>query len=348
LLVAAWVAAALAGPGRPAAGQSAKGTVAEPGAPIAYLSDRPIATREVESRLKARLFKARQEQYELQVEGIRDVAFTMLQDQEAAKAGLTRDAYYKREVLDKAAAPTEQEVQQIFTTYRSRLPGTDEEAKAEVRRVLRERNANQRAEAFKAELLGRTPLRIMLDPPRLDVPLEADDPAVGSPGAPVTLVEFSDFQCPFCQRAQETLRQLRAQYGDKVRMVFKQLPLGMHAQARFAAEVALCANDQQKYWEAREWLFSHREGVTADAAKAWAREARLDTAAFGRCVDEHLRAAEVDEDLALAESLATNATPAFFVNGRLLQGAQPIDRFRAVIDDELVRATPRDPALTAK
>ena len=326
-----------------AAAQPARTAAVEPGDVVAYIGDRAISARDVEGRLKARLFKARQETYDLQVEGIREVAFAHMQEQEAAKLGVSREAFFKREVTEKVAEPKDEEVQQIFTTYRQRLPGTDDEARAEVRRVLRERNAGQRAEAFKTELLSRAKLRITLDPPRLDVPVEANDPVVGAAGASVTLIEFSDFQCPYCQRAHVILKQLRGEYGDRLKMAFKQLPLGIHAQARFAAEVSLCANDQGKYWEAREWLFAHREGVTPDTAKQWGTGAGLDAASFARCLDGHLRAADIDADMALAETLATGSTPAFFVNGRLIEGARPIEHFRQVIDDELARATPRDP-----
>jgi protein-disulfide isomerase len=337
--VLAAAAALAASGGAPAVAQSAKASDAA--APVAYIGDRPILARDVEARTKARTFKARQELYDAQVDGIREVAFELLQEQEAAKAGISREAYYKREVTDKVAAPTEDEVQQIFTTYRARLPKSDDEARAEVRRVLGERNAGQRAEAFKNELLARTRLRIALDPPRLEVPIEADDPVVGAAAAPVTLVEFSDFQCPYCQRGQMVLKQLRGEYGDRLRMVFKQLPLGIHAQARFAAEVSLCANDQGKYWEAREWLYTRREGVTAEAAKEWAKGAALDGAAFAKCVDEHLKGPAIDGDLKVADDLSTQSTPAFFVNGRLIEGARPVEYFRQVIDDELARGAAR-------
>ena len=332
----------------PLGAQPAKVAVTDPGEVVAYLGDRPIAARDVAARMKARMFKARQEQYDLQVEGVREIAFELMQEQEAAKQGLSREAYFKREVTDKVPAPSDEEVQQILTTYRARLPKGDVEARAEVVRVLRERNAGQLAETFKNDLLARAKLRITLDPPRMDIPVEADDPVVGGAAAAVTLIEFSDFQCPYCQRAHMVLKQLRGEYGDRLRMAFKQLPLGIHAQARFAAEVALCANDQGKYWEAREWLYSHREGVTAEAAKEWAKGAALDVPAFARCVDDHLRAPAIDGDMALADQIATSSTPAFFVNGRLIEGARPVEHFRQVIDDELARATLRDPVKTAR
>jgi protein-disulfide isomerase len=105
--------------------------------------------------------------------------------------------------------------------------------------------------------------------------------------------------------------------------------------------VSLCANDQGKYWEAREWLFTRREGVTAEAAKEWAKGAALDGAAFAKCVDEHLKGPAIDGDLKVADDLSTQSTPAFFVNGRLIEGARPVEYFRQVIDDELARGAAR-------
>jgi protein-disulfide isomerase len=318
--------------------------LASTGAVVAILGERPITASEVESRVKARVFKARQDEYDAQVDGIHELAFELAQDQQAAKVGLTREAYYKREVTDKVSDPSADEVQQIFTTYRARLPKDDEAARAEVRRVLRNRNAQQRTEQFKNDLLAGAKLRITLDPPRLGVPVEANDPSVGPENAAVTVLEFSDFQCPYCQRGQTVVKQLRTEYGDRVRFAFKQLPLGMHPQARLAAEAALCASDQAKYWEARDWMFSHQGGVTADALKAWSKEAGLDADAFAKCIDGNAHAKDVEADMATAEAAATSSTPTFFINGRLLQGALPVAQFREVIDDELARATPRDPA----
>jgi protein-disulfide isomerase len=311
---------------------------------IAYVGEKAITAADVETRAKARLFKARQEAYEAQVDAVKQMAFEIAQDQEAAKAGMSRDAYYKREVTDRAEEPTDQEVQQILTAYRSRLPKDDEAAKQEVRRALRNRNAAQRAETFRTQLLANFKVRIMIDPPRLPVPLEERDPKLGSPSAAVLLVEFSDFQCPYCQRAQATIRQLRDEYGDRLRFAFKQLPLGMHPQARLGAESALCAADQGKYWEARAWLFAHQGGVTVESVKGWAKEAGLDAARYGTCIDGHAHGKDVEADMATAESLAVSSAPAFFVNGRLLEGALPIQDFRDLIDDELARVAAKQPA----
>jgi protein-disulfide isomerase len=310
---------------------------------VATVGDQPITADDADARVKARLFKARQAEYDAQVDGIREAAFEMLQEREATKLGITREAYYRKEVTDKVVQPSDAEVQQIFTTYRTRLPKDDDAAKTEVRRVLLNRNTTQRVEAFKAELFGGAKLRILVDPPRLDVPAAASSPSLGPATAGVTLVEFSDFQCPYCQRAQTTIKQLRSEYSDRVRFVFRQLPLGMHPQAHLAAEAALCASDQGKYWEAREWMFSHQGGVTADALKAWAKDAGLDAGAFATCLDSDAHAKEIDADMQTAEALGTASTPTFFVNGRLIEGAYPIEQFRSVIDDELARVKPPAP-----
>lgn len=315
---------------------------------IAYVGDKAVTAADVETRAQARMFKARQDIYEAQVDAVKQMAFEAAQDQEAAKVGMSRDAYYKREVTDRTPEPSDEEVQQILTAYRARLPQDDEAAKAEVRRVLRSRNAAQRAEAFRSQLLANFKVRMVVDPPRLPVPIAERDPRLGSPSAAVTVVEFSDFQCPYCQRAQATIKQLREEYGDRVRFAFKQLPLGMHPQARLGAETSLCASDQGKYWEARAWLFAHQGGVSVDSVKTWAKDAALDQATFAACIDGHGHGKDVDADMATAESLAISSAPAFFVNGRLIEGALPIQDFRDVIDDELARAAARAPAAAAR
>lgn len=303
-----------------------------------YLGERAITAAEVDAAIKGQLKRLRQEEYDLRMEGLRTLAFQILQDQEAAKQGISRDELYKRNVTDKTAEPAKEEIDQILQRFRARLPEDDAAARQEVVNHLRERNAQTRLEAWKGELLAAAKLKVALEPPRTEIRVEANDPVVGATDAPVTIVEFTDFQCPYCQQAHTALGQVEAAYAGKLRRVFKQLPLPMHPQARLAAEASLCAADQGKFAAARDWLFTNKDKVTIEALKGWAAEVKLDEAAFTRCLDEHTHAKEVDEDLTYAAEIEVNSTPTFFVNGRLIAGARPADAFREVIDDELARA----------
>jgi len=174
------------------------------------------------------------------------------------------------------------------------------------------------------------------------VRLAGHEPARGPAKAPVTVVEFSDFQCPFCARSQSVLQQIKAVYGEKVRLVFKHLPLDMHKDARGAAEASLCAADQGKFWELHDWMFANTNQLAKPQLIAQATTLGLDVDRFTRCLTEGEKAHEVNADMMAARELGITGTPAFVVNGRMVMGAQPFEAFKEVIDDEIARAGAAD------
>jgi protein-disulfide isomerase len=177
---------------------------------------------------------------------------------------------------------------------------------------------------------------VLLDPPRQEVAVAANDPVKGPANAPITIIEFSDYQCPFCRRAEPTVQQVLAEYEGKVRFVFRHFPLDrIHPQARGASEAAACAAEQGKFWEYHAELFA--EGVQLDRAglDAAAAKTGLDAAAFKDCVDTRKTQALVEADLKAGEAAGVSGTPAFFINGIPLRGALPLDDFKKVIDEEL-------------
>jgi protein-disulfide isomerase len=169
------------------------------------------------------------------------------------------------------------------------------------------------------------------------VPL-GDSPALGGALATVTVVAFSEFQCPFCARVQPTLEQIRKSYGDEVRIVWKHLPLAFHEHALPAALAAEAAREQGRFWEMHDQLFAHQAALGPEQLESWARAAGLDLARFRISIAAQTARVRVDGDRRLGETLGVQGTPTFFINGRRLDGAQPFERFQAVIDDELVRA----------
>jgi len=157
----------------------------------------------------------------------------------------------------------------------------------------------------------------------------------------VTIIEFSDFQCPFCFRAAPTVRQVLATYGDKIRLVYRHYPIPGHPQARPAAEASACAAEQGKFWEFHDRLFADQSKLSAADLKQDAAAIGLDAAKFDSCVTSGKYKADVDADIQAGEAAGVNGTPAFFVNGRLLSGAQPFESFKRVIDEELQLKTQR-------
>jgi protein-disulfide isomerase len=163
----------------------------------------------------------------------------------------------------------------------------------------------------------------------------AGSPAKGPESAKVTLVEFSDFQCPFCSRVTPTLAQIEKEYGDDVRIVFKHLPLGMHPKAPAAHAAAEAAHRQGKFWEMHDRIFANQAAMSPDKYVEWAGELGLDVERFKRDMADPAVKRKVDADAAEATALGVTGTPGFFINGRFLRGARPFASFKQMIDAEL-------------
>lgn len=163
-----------------------------------------------------------------------------------------------------------------------------------------------------------------------------DDPVLGPPDAPVTIVEFSDFQCPFCKRFKDnTLDRILSTYRGKVRYVYRDFPLNIHPYAQKAAEAAECADEQGRFWEFHDLLFERQPALAVASLKRYAAQLGLDTVAFNHCLDSGRYASEVHEDYADGIQYGVTGTPGFFINGQKLIGAKPFSIFQQIIDAEL-------------
>ena len=170
---------------------------------------------------------------------------------------------------------------------------------------------------------------------RVEVPVDGA-PVRGAADAPVTLVEFSDFHCPFCKRVQPTLAQLLERYPGKVKLAYRDFPIdSLHPQARRAAEAARCARDQGKFWEYHDLLFAGPPSAAPESLDRSAGQIGLDLVAFEGCLSSGVHAAAVQRDVDEGARLGLNGTPAFFINGRPLTGAQPLEAFVRIVEEEL-------------
>jgi len=169
----------------------------------------------------------------------------------------------------------------------------------------------------------------------LNPPDEDDDPVLGDKDAPVTIVEFSDYECPFCGRFwSETLPKIKEQYirTGKVKLVYRDFPLPIHSNAQKAAEAAECADDQGQFWVYHDKLFENQRALGMANLKGYAKDLGLDTEAFDDCLDSGKHADEVKADLEDGADGGVSGTPAFFINGVPVSGAQPFEEFQRIID----------------
>jgi protein-disulfide isomerase len=230
---------------------------------------------------------------------------------------------------------TDFDVNAWYEANKARVQGAPLE---QVRQPIRQYLTQERMQTVRSDYLDglkrKTPVRVMLEPPRQNVSA-ANSPAKGSSSAPIEMIEFSDFQCPFCLRADPTVRQVLSTYGDRIRFVYRHYPLPNHPNARPAAEAAACAGEQSKFWPYHDKLFANPTKLSDADLKQAAAELGLNTAQFNACVDTHKLKAQVDADIKAGEEAGVNGTPAFFVNGRLISGAQPYEVFKKTIDEEL-------------
>ena len=329
--------------GAPTAGQEA----AAPERPAAIVAGKPIPAREVDDLVRAQLMELRAREHQLRSQALDALVAQALLEREAQARGVTPEALHEAEVEGKAGV-TDAEAKAFYTANKARF-GTSSEADAlqQIRAGLGQQRQSERRAEFARELKARYEVKVLLEPYR--VPVEVGSaPARGNPGAPVTIVEFSDFQCPYCVRARPAVKRVQQEYGDRVRFVFRHFPLDFHAQAQKAGEATACAGEQGQFWEMHDLLWENASKLQVADLKAHAATLGLDGTAFGACLDSGRHAALVQGDLAAGQGYGVSGTPAFFVNGRPLVGAQPFEAFAQVIDDELARAGAAGQAAAAK
>jgi protein-disulfide isomerase len=317
-------------------------TAAKGGEIAAYAGDTPITMAEVEEALSAQLRELRQQEYEMRRDAVRSIVLERMVDDMAAAEGIPREQLLEREIRARVQAATDDEVRAIYEQYKTQpaLQGKSfEEARPIILPQLERQKLQQAQVEYVEGLLEQANIRFLLDPPRVDLALPAEAPSKGPADAPVTLVEYSDFQCGFCKRAHPMIETLLDEYGDKVRFVYRDYWIPNHTRAQASAEAAMCAGDQDRYWEYFDNLMEQSGSLDdADLTKR-AVDLGLDTEAFQACLDSDRHIPTIDASFQQAESLGVSGTPTFFINGRMLVGAKPIEEFRRIIDEELALAS---------
>lgn len=322
----------------PAAASATTAGQPSPDTVVATIGSEKITYKELTERLKEPLANLEKQRYQTLKQGLDGYVVERLVQAEAKKRNMTEDQYLKAEIDDKVPQPSDEKVKEVFEGAKERLPpgSTLEQMRPQIVDFLTGQQKQERARALFEQLKKENNVTVTLPAPPVErKEVAATGPSKGAENAPVTIVEFSDFECPFCGRVNPTIAQVMKEYEGKVKLVFRQFPLSFHPNAKKAGEASLCAADQGKFWEYHDVLFQNQKALGADALKKYAADLKLDTAKFNTCLDSGEKAKAVEADQEAGAKAGVNGTPAFFVNGIPLSGAVPFEDFKSAIDAEL-------------
>lgn len=307
---------------------------------IAKIAGESVTDRRIEIMLGARLYDLKKEIFKLKKDRIDHLLLDQLIEKEAASRGMTFDDFVNQVIVPNGVTIEEAEIDAYIRENRDRMrewTGTYEELRERIRGYLEQQKRFNAIRAYGKSLEPKYGAAIYLKEPQypiVEVKLDGS-PSLGPADAPVTLVEFSDYQCPACRVTQEGVKKVKSHFGDRVRLVFKDYPLKRHKNAHLAAQAARCAGDQSRFWDYQDILFAWEQELDVTQLKRFARDLGLSTRMFDECLDSGKYKTAVERDVEEAVRIGVDRTPSFIVNGKLIVGGPSFERFEKIIEEEL-------------
>jgi protein-disulfide isomerase len=317
------------------------------GTPIAIVGAQTITAEKLDEQLGNKLFRLRSDEYSLKRPYLDELISKALLDQEAASRKLTVERLTVIEVDEKAKPVQDDEVGAVYESAKQNYANTPEpEARKQITDGMRRARTQQRRQAFVAELRAKYKVQVLMEAPRAKFKLD-DAASRGPADAPITIVGFLDFQCPYCANVGKIVDDLQKRYDKSVRFVFRHFPLPFHKEAAKASEAAICAQQQGKFWELHDKMFANQRAIQAADLKKYAGELGLDADAFGQCLDSGRAAPKWQADVQEGTQFGVGGTPTLFVNGRLLNAGANPDALGQAVEQELATVSPAAPAVAA-
>ncbi len=301
----------------------------------AHVNGKVITQREVDDSIFPQILPLEQQIYALRKAALENLILRALLEEAAKKRGISVDELKKQLTTGKVevtASEVEREYLQNASAFGAMSP---DEAKERIRLSLESQERMKLYTDALAELRKNAHIEIRLDEPRL--PFMGDvlgSPSIGSKNARVTIIEFSDFQCPFCRESVSVIKEVLETYKQDVRLVFKHLPLDIHERAFDSARAAFCAGEQDLFWPYHDFLFSSKE-LSPEALDRIASNVGLSMPKFKACLSSNVSREAVLREVQEAKRLGINSTPTFIINGRLIRGAITFDEFKTIVAEEL-------------
>ncbi|HEX5420514.1 MAG TPA: thioredoxin domain-containing protein [Gammaproteobacteria bacterium] len=341
LVLLAAIAAAAVLPANRAAAQNAttvKGS-AEANV-VATVDNQSVTEGELEAYVAPQLMTLRQQRQDVLEKGLDNYLAEQVLTREAKAQGLSVNDLIEKQVTSKIKAPSDKEIDAFYESNKDRISAPKAQIVPRIKEYLAQQRQQQAFADYAEALKMKYGVKVLLKPLRVDV-ASADEPYEGPKNAPVALVEFGDFQCPYCAGLESTLAEVRKHYGDKVKLVFRQYPLeSIHPQAFKAAEASMCAREQGKFWKLHDVMYGDQKKLSVPDLKASAKQLGINAKQFNQCLDTGKYEKAIRADMLAGEKAGVSGTPALFVNGRPVPGgAVPYETLAKIIDDELTRQT---------
>lgn len=308
-----------------------------PGMVVARFNGKDVTLKDVDATAGEQLRELDKQKFKLRQQAAEQFVIQALVKDAATKAGQSEEQFLKANIDGKVPPPSDDQISKVFEENKARMPpgATLDSMREQIVGFLTQEPRRDAASKLFEEMKKNAGFQMLMEEPRIQV--EATGPMRGAGDAKITIVEFSDFECPFCGRAEDTVTQVMDKYAGKLKLYYRHFPLPFHANAGKAAEAAACAEAQGKFWEMHKVLFANQKALSIAELKTHAATAGLDAQKFAECLDTGKMKAKVDADSEAGKKVGVNGTPAFFINGVMISGAQPIEEFQKVIDAELAK-----------
>ncbi len=310
----------------------------EGSSPVAKIGDAPISAAELEKAAGPDLMRLNMQRHQILEMTLNRLLGEKLLDMEAAARGISRSELLKQEIDNKVTEPPLQDINRIYEMNKARIKEPAESVIPRIRESLVNQRKQKLSAALVEDLKRKYQVKTLLEPLRIQV-AAAGYPSRGPANAPVTIVLFSDFECPYCTSLNATLNKITAEMGPQVRLVYRNYPLDqIHSNASKAAEASLCAAEQDKFWEMHDELFKDRAKLQVEDLKQKAAAIGLEATRFDSCLSPGKYADRIKADVEAGNAAGVASTPTMFINGRPVVGALPYEEILKIIDEERQRA----------
>jgi protein-disulfide isomerase len=303
--------------------------------PLAVVGSQPITEDDLAPMVQGQLRPLREQEYQIKKKALENLINQRVLEAEAKKKDLSTEKLLEQEIDSKVPEPTDAEVSAVYAVQKDQINRPFEEVKPQLQQNLKRARIQQARQDYYVKLREQAKVSVQLGPPRMEVGF---DPARvrGNSKARVMIVEFSDFQCPYCSQVVATLKNVLAKHQDSVALAFRDMPVTqIHPQALMAAEAARCAGEQGKFWEYHDLLFGDQNRLDHNGLSEKAKSLKLDEKQFDSCLTSEKYKAQIQQDSQEGTRVGVSGTPGFFVNGIFLSGSQPEATFEKTIQEQL-------------